>query len=154
MFRLIIIEDNLYDGVGETRENLFFLKCMNKMKQGTVKEGMRKLGTCSVISSVLVISILPSCVQPKTTLPSAPSIKHSSPDVLSLQDYQSKKLHREERSKSFSNKLFNALFFGWLFGSSPDDDKYSSSRDSGKRKREFIRENSDTIVRDLETKKD
>lgn len=126
------------------------------MKQIRAKVRVFKLGAYSMMITAMFIT-LSACVQPKegTTAPS--SIVHSSPDVISLQDYQNEKIRREDRSRSLVNRSFSSLLFGWLFGSNPDGDHYSrgfNDNETEKRKREFVRKNGDTIARDLESKKD
>ena len=129
---------------------------MNKIKQIKVKEKMNTLRSCSLITSVGIILTLSSCAQSTEKVEaSAPSIQHSSPDVHSLVKYNNKELDKESKGNSFTGKFLGWLFFDSLFGSSPDaDDRYQDRRDSGKRKREFLRDNRDEIVEDLESKKD
>jgi len=128
---------------------------MNKIKQIRVKEGVNTLRHYSLIISIGGIFSLSSCVQPtENVVASTPSIQHSSPDVYSLEEYNNKELDKESKANSFTGRLLSWLFFEAFFGSSPDADDRFSDRASGKKKRKFLRENGDQIVKDLESKKE
>ena len=128
---------------------------MNKIKQIKVKERMNTFRSYSLITSAGIILTLSSCVQStENVVASTPSIQHSSPDVHSLVEYNNKELDKESKANSFTGRLLSWLFFEAFFGSSPDADDRFSDRASGKKKRNFLRENGDQIVKDLESKKE
>lgn len=97
---------------------------------------------------------LTSCVQKTEQQASTPSIQHSSPDVLSLQDYQNEKNLNNRKSGGFLSVLLDILL-----GSNPDsdlDDLFDEQRESRERKdkSKFLRDNRAETRRDLESQKD
>jgi len=123
---------------------------MNIIKQTKVKEGMHRFKSNFIIGSLGVVTILPSCVQPRNgPVVTAPSIEHSEPGVHSLLEHQNTGVEEEAKS-GFIGFIIGGIFDS-LLGSDPDS--YRSGRgDSDKGKRKFLRENRDEIVRDLESK--
>lgn len=134
---------------------------MNKLNQIGVKVGMLKLTTFSKLLLVVSLVTLSSCVKPPGESSNdkvrTPSIVHSSPDVISLHEYENAH-HQDDSRDSLGGKIMGSLLgslvegmFDSLIGSNPDDDRRSGKR---KEKRDFVDKNREAIVKDLESKKD
>ncbi len=149
----------MYGGVVITSANLIFLEDVNKLDQSGVKVGMLKLTILSKLLLVYTAITISSCVQSlsesRNDRVRIPNIVHSSPDVISLHEYENAHDLNDSNS-SIGGNIIGAILgsltdsiFDNLLGSGPDDDCRA-----GKRKRDFIDKNREAIVKDLESKKD